>query len=146
MQVCSLHSKMLSSSTNLHEVAMHQLALWLLVQLAIGVVCACLPTYGPFLPSGTLLFTNLKGWYSTVESLLGRRHRSSTSRSKTDPSLYPDGPTRPHRDHYRSFSDPGDKVILTEVVGGGTFLDEQEVSEREYPLNAIRVKNDVEMV
>ena len=143
MQVCCSFYDSLSQSNTMHEVALSRMAVWLLVQLSIGVVCACLPTYAPLLSSRKSIVTSLKGWCSSVGSLLGRWNRSSASDSKGQ-SSNSDHQSRP-RGHHRNLSDGGDKVVLTQVVGGGPFLFDQTSIERDYPLNAIRVRNDIEL-
>lgn len=128
-----------------HEVSLNRLAIWLLVQLSIGIICACLPTYGPLLPNGAFLSKRLKGWYSSVGSLLGRRHTSSNSGSDMHPSLGSDPAERYQGKIYKNLSDGGDKSVLTSVVGGNYAYD-QEGTERDYTNKVIKIRQEVEMV
>lgn len=140
------HPLQFSPSADLPEVNLSLLGHWLQIQLSIAVVCACLPTYGPLLPSKTFFSTNVKGWYSSLTSFLGRRQRSSASDPKSDLCAHCGHPSRPHRDHYKSLSDAGDKLVVTRVVGGGNFPHHPEVAEWGCPPNGIKIRNDVEVV
>ncbi len=132
--------------TDSHEVSLKRLGIWLLVQLSISIICACLPTYGPLLPNGAFLSMRLKGWYSFVGSLLGRRHTSSNSGSEINQSLDSNTEKRHHKETYGNLSDGGEKSIFTSVVGGGNHAYDHERAEIDYANNVIKIRQEVEMV
>lgn len=145
--VCSslLHLAVFSPSNDMHQVSMDQLGIWLMAQLAIAVICTCLPTYGPFLLGGAFLSKNLQGWYTSIVSLLGRVRGSSHLGSKTGTHPASDAPSWPHDNHYRRFSDTGDRVVLTRVVGGGNDPYDRKVPEQDYKMDGIKIRSEVEI-
>lgn len=49
---------------------------WLPIQLAMAVICCCLPTYRPLLPNDTAIMASLVSRCSSIGSLVPRKQRS----------------------------------------------------------------------
>lgn len=127
-------------SADVHEVSLSRLGIWLLIQLAFATICACLPTYRPLLPKGSLMPFNIRSLYSSLGSLLGKRQRLSTSDSKSGASSDSGSATWPRDKNTKNFSDETDQVVLTKCVGGAGHHDAHDMAEKGRSTNAINVK------
>lgn len=121
---------------NTPAVDLNALLIWATIENGLAIICACLPTYRPLLPKGSILDSTLGKWY---KSLLSSTHtRRGTGAKPTANSDL--------RNQYNQIEDgTADHVHLTEAIGGdkvgGTY-----VAGRDYPLNAIKVTDDVGIV
>lgn len=52
---------------------------WSNIELAVAIVCACLPTYGPFLKRSPIIESYLKSWYTQFLSRTAPRSHDSRS-------------------------------------------------------------------
>lgn len=119
-----------------------------MVQLAFAVICCSLPTYRPLLPKGTRLVVKLRTYYDSAASLVGRKLTLSNLQTKPTgcSDSYSGNTVRPRYNHYNNF-DGGevDTVGLTHAAGVSDPED-RFVAGTDYPMNAINVRRDVEMV
>ncbi len=111
-----------SPRTDSRQVNLTLLGHWLQIQLSIAVICACLPTYGPLLPSATLL-TRMKGWVSSVTSILQKRRQNSSSSSSSADSKTAlcsncKNSIRPQKDPYGSLGHASENTVVTSVFAG----------------------------
>ncbi|KAL8947345.1 MAG: hypothetical protein Q9222_006364 [Ikaeria aurantiellina] len=113
---------------------------WVYAQINVGIVCACLPTLRPVLPKKDAVSTTLRQLFSSIRSSM-RSTGSDKSHAKAGRSHDASMITR--HDRYQNLSkDAVDKVYLTEAVGNSEPLD----PHRDYPMDKIRVRHDVDIV
>ncbi|KAJ5467281.1 hypothetical protein N7475_005033 [Penicillium sp. IBT 31633x] len=120
--------------------------IWSSVEPFVGIICACLPTFGPF----------FRRWWSKV-----RTGRSSNSRSTEPSAQYPSATTswirkprakKPPKDSLFSINDFGcvDEVELMNDINATRSLRDETASdhhdmERGDPSGAITVQQDVDV-
>lgn len=123
--------------------------MWLTIQLAFAIICCCLPTYRPILPSRTFL-SSFKSRYA---SLLERRSQPSAASSKQTGQevTYNSNGSRSRYKQYDNLSDGGvDRLGLTHatdaVAVAGVGRESQSIAGKDFPMNAINVKSQVDVV
>lgn len=79
---------------------------WGIVQLAVAIVCACVPTYGPLLQLHSKTPSSVKAWHSSVvSSLCGSRASSSIATTNADSSKAVPGAQYSDQAAYRHIED-----------------------------------------
>ena len=116
----------------------HHLGLWILLHLAFSVICCSLPTYKPLLPRKNFL----QPWLGSMGLRLSRRGQSTGHNAGK--SLSGIGSKDGRRNKYEDIhtEDLDDLMVSTTVVGG---KDASSV-ERDYPVNAIKLTNTIDIV
>ena len=117
-----------------HPVSQYRIVVWSTIELGVGILCACLPTYRP-------LLRQISALYSSARSYHGRQKpRRTTSSSLTKDSGIKMGSGYNHIDHK-----PIDKTCSSVAVGGLKFR-EQEEAFQSYQLNKIYVESRIDVV
>ncbi len=85
---------------------------WSNVELAVAILCACLPTYGPLLKQVACLQPSMQNWYGSFRD---RVTRGSSAQSTLQKSA------NDNRSAYNRFEDDGEHQIkLTRLTRGVT--------------------------
>ena len=121
---------------------------WIMIQISLATVCACLPVYRPLLPKSIGMSARIKTWYSSTRSMLGRTQSSSTSDSDhTRCSGSHIGLAGQHQcHHYANLADGGLNEDCGIQKSNGKKYETKCFAGRDYPMNGIKVGNDVESV
>ena len=114
---------------------------WGIVQLAVAIVCACLPTYGPLVKFRDTASSPGRAWYSSLLSgFRGSKASARKGTGKTDDSKIRTGTARSRQSDYRQIDD---YAYLKRVDTG-------ERSSRErtdtYPMGRIQAQNEAEII
>ena len=121
---------------------------WLPIQLAMAVICCCLPTYRPLLPNGTAIKASLVGFYSSIGSLIPRKRRSAILNANGSHNV-DNEPGRRSSPNFHNLSGHGEEsgiTVLTNAVGTEAERIEDYVPGRDLPMNDINVTRTVDMV
>ncbi|KAI4253448.1 MAG: hypothetical protein LQ352_003690 [Teloschistes flavicans] len=112
---------------------------WVYAQINVGIVCACLPTLKPLVPKDrTVMITFRNAVSSILLSLKSAGPNFSTKVQATDGRKNSTSTGHRH-DRYRNMSSV---AFLTEAVGGIEPFD----PNRDFPMDKIRVRHDVDVV
>lgn len=103
---------------------------WSVVELAIAIVCACLPTYGPLLKSSKGA-RSISSWYQSRQ----------TNRLVSMPS----SETAARGSQYNKMGSFGEGGRCLTSVAAGHDYSANESSEAVFPLKAIKVHSTVEV-
>ena len=113
---------------------------WVIAQLNVGIVCACLPTLGPVMPKNAAFAVTLQ-YLKTSLRRGSRPSGSNKSQASSGPCSDPSMSNK--RNRYRNISETAiDESHLTEAIGGDGLFD----SNKDYPLNRIVVRKDFDVV
>ena len=121
---------------------------WLSIQLAMAVICCCLPTYRPILPNGTATTARLVGLYSPIGLLILRKQSPAVSSTNGSRTIGEEPHSRFQHDFDKGLSGHGDKgdMSVTAYIVGGVERVEDHVPTTDYPMNAIKVTKTVDLV
>ena len=109
---------------------------WLPIQLAMAVICCCLPTYRPLLPNGTTIMASLASRCSSIGSLVPRKQRSAIPSASCSRNIDSERITRSRHNCYNNMSGHGHKSrvsVWTNAIGAGAEGVEDWVSGKDYP-------------
>ncbi|KAI4185562.1 MAG: hypothetical protein L6R41_004042 [Letrouitia leprolyta] len=113
---------------------------WVYAQINVGIVCACLPALKPIIPKSATVTTTLRQLISALRSSI---QSVGSTISPTGERISTDGSMANRHDRYKNLSvDAADKAYLTSAVGGSEHFD----ASRDYPMDKIRVRHDVDVV
>ncbi|KAL9003099.1 MAG: hypothetical protein Q9188_004004 [Gyalolechia gomerana] len=111
---------------------------WLTIQIGFAVICCCLPTYRPLLPSSQKFTTKVIAAYSSVSSLVSRQPRRSTGPPTSESSVAKLGDGSRHNLYQSIGEDSAVNTSCTTAQSGA--------SEGLYPLHSINVIKSVDIV
>jgi hypothetical protein len=115
------------------------------IQQGIACICACIPTFRPLLPKENHLPRLLKNWRASVMSVLGSRSKSSASDTPLDGLAALDNRNRPRYNQYDYLDDARNNVVTTHTAKGAFDKLAMDVAGKDYPVNAIKVKHEVQI-
>lgn len=95
---------------------------WLPIQLAMAVICCCLPTYRPLLPNDTAIMASLVSRCSSIGSLVPRKQRSAIPSASCGRNIDSESITRSRHNCYNNMSGHCDKSsvsVWTNAIGAG---------------------------
>lgn len=115
---------------------------WVVAQINVAIVCACLPTYRPILPAPRVIINSLRTLILSVKGSLTLSSTTGHQSKNTGQNSHLPKFTN-SRSRYRNLHDEDvvDKTHLTKAVGGADGYGVQD-----YPMNTIAVRNDIEVV
>lgn len=113
---------------------------WSTIELGVAIIAACLPTLRALLPGGSLVPASIRSWYA---SLINTKRGSQDSNSKG----LSEGTYGTHSSsHYMQFDHEGSDTAHLTNAKGGSKADDRYGLERPIPMNAISVRDTVEVV
>ena len=119
---------------------------WLLLQLAVNVICCCLPTYGPFLPKSSVLGAQMANWYRYLSEMTPKMPRISrrTTKDLDDCDIGPE--TRHHQPHHaHPYAEVRDGEPFRTQGTIDTKPEDWIASRGNLPTNAIQVRRSIEL-
>lgn len=117
-----------------HPVSQYRIVVWSTIELGVGILCACLPTYRPLLRQISALYSSALSYHGL------QKPRRMTSSSLPKDSGIKMGSGYNHLDHK-----PVDKTCSSVAVGGLKF-GEQDEAFQSCQLNKIYVESRIEVV
>lgn len=118
----------------IRPVSQYRIVVWSTVELGVGILCACLPTYRPLLRQISALYSNARDYYGQ------RKPQRTKSSSLPKDSGIESGSGYNHLD-----DKPVDKTCSSNAVGG-LEAERQEGAFRHYQLNKIYVESRIDVV
>ncbi|MCJ1263338.1 hypothetical protein MMC22_003208 [Lobaria immixta] len=115
-------------------ISQYRIVVWSTVELGVGILCACLPTYRPLLRQISALYSSARDYHG---------HRKS---QRTKSSSLPKDSGIESGSGYNHLDDkPVDKTCSSNAVGG-LEAERQEGAFRHYQLNKIYVESRIDVV
>ena len=113
---------------------------WSTIELGVAIIAACLPTLRALLPGGSLVPASVRSWYaSLINTKRGSQDSNSKGLSERTYGTYSSS-------HYMQFDHEGSDTAHLTNAKGGSRADDRYGLERPIPMNAISVKDTVEVV
>ena len=118
---------------------------WLEAQIAAAILCISVPTLRPLLPKDSLLGHWLKRYYGIRGGSTGQNWKWPSTPSHTNEQYQHSGTDEEWAKRYRALSDDNsDKAVLTRTYAGTESREPSGAGI--YPMNAILVREDIEVV
>ena len=110
------------------------------IENSLGIICACLPTYGPLLTKAQAIALSLNTWYTDS----GGRDRTQSEQREGSQNVQ--AGDKPARKLYNQIEDGAlDNLYLTEAIRGSA-VEHEDVSGRDIALDTFKVKDAAEAV